>query len=212
MYKTYSASIIIGLSALCFVKSGAMAEGTEPFRVTAQPIIVGKRLKVKLSVTNVSQQKQTFWTESGYCTNYRWKTDDPNIHPRDYSPANAKTCMTACEHKIIMRPGETLSWTSSPLMKRKTRLGKRVIRFMNLQPNIALTDGSRLESNRKYPPRIYSSNPMTLTIRKEWLTMSLRLNPADSIGSTNTVLSHSGFCPSAAIRRGTRRVSEILID
>lgn len=158
------------LLSLCRVSPG-WAATMQPFRVTAQPITTGKRLEVRLSVTNVSPQSQVFWVASGYCTNERWKTDDPNIQIIDYCVSHLKMCMAACEHKVTLRSGETFVRVVSPYLSRRTRLGRRMLRFVNFQPNLALTDGSRLSPTRKYPPRAFWSPPVALTIRKEWLTM-----------------------------------------
>lgn len=97
------------------------ARQTQPLRVVAQPITTGKSLKIKLFMTNVSRRNQVFWVASGYCTNQRWKTNDPNIGIVDYCLKHTKTCMVACEHKVMLRPGETLDRVVSPLINRNTR-------------------------------------------------------------------------------------------
>lgn len=169
MNKTCLAFAAIGLIVFALFSSAQSARQTQPFRVAAQPVVTGKSLKVKLSVTNVSRQNQVFWVASGYCTNKRWKTDDPNISIVDYSVEARKTCMIACEHKVTLRPGETFDRVVSPRMNPNTRPGRRVIRFVNLQPNRALTDGSRLLSSVRYEPRAYWSRPITITLRRQWL-------------------------------------------
>jgi len=170
MNKTFFAfAAAIGSVALALPCATQAAPQTQVFRVAAQPIAKGKSLKVKLSVTNVSRQKQVFWVASDNCTNERWKTDDPNIRIVDYRTDTKFICMTACQHEVTLRPGETFDRVVSPVMNRNTRPGRRVIRFVNLQPNRALTDGSRLLSNVRYEPRTYWSNPVTITIRRQWL-------------------------------------------
>lgn len=167
--------LAIGLAALVWVSvreagraAPAGAHG-QTFRAAAEVVATTPRLQVRLSVTNVSGKSQTLWAATPDCTNDRWKATDPNIRVLDYAVAHLSLCMSACGHHIDLWPGETYSEVVTPFMNTRTRLGKRTIRFANYQPDLALTRSNPPTAGRKYVPRVYWSNPITLTIRKEWL-------------------------------------------
>lgn len=168
-------ALAVGLAAVGLLSLRHIAIAARPgakestFQVAGTVVGTEPRLRVKLSATNVSGHIQTFWAATPDCTNERWIASDANIRVIDYAVNHTKTCMVACNHHIALWPGETYSEVVTPFMNTRTRLGKRTIRFANYQPDLALTRSNPPTAGRKYLPRVNWSNPITLTIRKEWL-------------------------------------------
>lgn len=159
----------VAVMLLRMESAGQQSGEAQPFRITMEPVALSKPLKIKMTIRNVSQRSQKLWVYINDCTHQWWQTSDPAIIA-DEIRATTKVCRVDCSHHIALRPGETFTQTITPWIAGKTRQGKRTLRFLYLQPSLEPISETTAP-NKPYVPRKFWSDPLTLTVGKERLTL-----------------------------------------
>jgi len=151
----------------------------------AEALPSADRLRVRLSVTNVSSRPQTLWMATPSCNASRWRVTPPEVRVIDYAQEVSAVCPIACRHRRLLRPGETFVRTVEPDMPRRQkyvykgqtreyglRPGPLTLTFRLLQPNPATINDASLPEAVRYSQIELKSNPVQTVIRPKWLHAS----------------------------------------
>lgn len=166
---------MVGLAAL-------LAFAPSTFALRAEALPSATRLRIRLSVTNLTTRPQTLWMATPDCTNSRWTASSPGVRIVDYSEDHTKTCMVACEHRRTLKTGETFVRTVEPRLypyrrfvdrgrtiETGLRPGPLVLTVTLAQPNPATIDDRSLPETLRYRQLFTTSNPVRVVVKSTWL-------------------------------------------
>ena len=152
------------------------------FALRAEALPSAEKLRVRLSVRNVTDRPQTLWMATPDCTNSRWTVRPPVARIVDYAVDHDKTCMIACGHKRTLRAGETFVRIVEPriapfrrfvhnghTVETGLRPGLTTLTFTLAQPNSLTIDDRSLPETVRYRQLSTTSNPIHVDVKKTWL-------------------------------------------
>ena len=140
---------------------------TPAFALRAEAIPSAERLRVRLSVRNVTRRPQTLWIATPGCTNSRWTVRPPGVRIVDYLEEHDKTCTLACGHKRTLRPGETFVHIVEPRIapfRRTIHQGHTI--QTGLWPGPATLTFTLAQPS---PTASSTSNPVRVDVKQAWL-------------------------------------------